>query len=115
MIGTWTEYQGRQAGARTPTSWPRAARRHAGPDAGDAGTDAGAVSPNLPILRRRLNLHPCADDAGAHAPTDAPAHLRPDDTGALRVAVAGAYASANTNTDAGPVPYDTAPDARARP
>ena len=52
-------------------------RRHAGPDAGDTGTDAGAVagtylfSDNAPAVAR-------ADDAGALAPTDERADLLSD-------------------------------------
>jgi hypothetical protein len=52
-------------------------RRHAGPDAGDAGTDAGAFSrtylfsDDAPAVARAV-------DAGALAPTDERADLRPD-------------------------------------
>ena len=54
-------------------------RRHAGPDARDAGADAGAVagtylfSDDAPALAR-------ADDAGALAVADAPADLLSNDS-----------------------------------
>ena len=54
-------------------------RRHAGPDAGHAGADAGAVagtylfSDNASALAR-------ADDAGALAVADAPADLLSNDS-----------------------------------
>ena len=88
-------------------------RRHAGPDAGHAGahtrTVAGAYlfSDDAPAVARAV-------DAGTDSVADAPADLRPYHTGALRVAVAGAYASAHTNTDAGALRHSDAPaDARA--
>ena len=114
LIGTWTEYQGSSKGWRANADvYASMPRRHAGPDAGHAGADAGAVagtylfSDDAPAVARAV-------DAGALAPTDERADLFSDDTGALRVAVAGAYASANTNTDAGALREAYAPaDARA--
>jgi hypothetical protein len=88
-------------------------RRHASPDARHAGADAGAVAgadlraDDAPALAR-------ADDAGAVAVADAPADLLSDDPWALRLSKSGAYASANTNTDAGALRHSDAPaDARA--
>ena len=75
-------------------------RRHAGPDAGHAGTDAGAVAGTY-LFSDDASTFIHADDAGAHAVADAPADIFSDDARALGLADAGAYASANTNTDAG--------------
>jgi len=74
--------------------------RHAGPDAGHAGADAGAFSRTY-LFSDDASAVARAVDAGALAPTDERADLRPYHTGALRIPITGAYASANTNTDAG--------------
>jgi len=53
-------------------------RRHAGPDARHAGTDAGAVA-GADLFSDDVSTFIHADDAGAHAVADAPAHLLSDD------------------------------------
>ena len=88
-------------------------RRHAGPDAGDAGAHTRTVAGTY-LFADDASALARAVDAGALAPTDERADLCPYHTGALRVAVAGADASANTNTDAGALREADAPaDARA--
>ena len=82
--------------------------RHAGPDAGHAGADAGAFSRTY-LFSDDASAVARAVDAGALAPTDERADLRPYHTGALRVPITGADASAHTNTDAGALRHSDAP------
>ena len=54
-------------------------RRHAGPDAGDAGTDAGAFSRTY-LFSDDASTFIHADDAGAVAVADAPADILSNDS-----------------------------------
>ena len=54
-------------------------RRHAGPDAGDAGAHAGAV-PRTDLFSDDASTFIDADDAGADSVADAPADLLSDDS-----------------------------------
>ena len=53
-------------------------RRHAGPDAGDAGAHTRTVA-GADLFSDDVSTFIHADDAGAHAVADAPAHLLSDD------------------------------------
>ena len=83
-------------------------RRHAGPDAGHAGAHTSAVA-GADLFSDDASTFIDADDAGAVAVPLIFSDLRPYHARALGLAISGADASANTNTDAGALRETYAP------